>query len=157
MDPPPDLATMHETLAPMAELALRTDLSELAALATFVERFVADEVLPPDVAFQLNLVLEELITNTISYGYPDGPGAPIRLRMERRGDVVEVDLIDEGVAFDPRTAPEPDLDAPFEERPAGGLGVYFVRQFVDELDYRRVAGRNHLRLRKRVPPRRGSD
>jgi anti-sigma regulatory factor (Ser/Thr protein kinase) len=141
----------------MAELTLRTDLSELAALAAFVERFAADELLPPDVTFQLNLALEELITNTVSYGHPDGPGAPIRLRMERLGDVVEVDMIDEGVAFDPRTVPEPDLDAPLEERRAGGLGIYFVRQFVDEFDYHREDGRNHLRLRKRVPARCGSD
>lgn len=148
---------MHKTLASMAELTLRTDLAELAVLATFVERFAEDELLPPDVAFQLNLVLEELITNTVSYGHPDGAGAPIRLRMERLGDVVEIDVVDEGVAFDPRTAPEPDLDAALEERSAGGLGIYFVRQFVDELDYRREAGRNHLRLRKRVAARRGSD
>jgi anti-sigma regulatory factor (Ser/Thr protein kinase) len=141
----------------MAELTLRTDLSELGALARFVERFAADELLPPDVAFQLNLVLEELVTNTVSHGHPDGPGAPIRLRMERLGDVVEVDVVDQGVAFDPRSAPAPDLDAPLEERCTGGLGIYFVRQFVDELDYRREDGRNHLRLRKRVTAKRGSD
>src|SRR5262245_30509505 len=60
----------------MAELTLRIDLSELDALAAFVERFAAEESLPAEVAFQLNLVLEELITNTVSYGHPDGSGPP---------------------------------------------------------------------------------
>jgi anti-sigma regulatory factor (Ser/Thr protein kinase) len=141
----------------MAELTLRIDLSELAALAAFVERFAAEESLPAEDAFQLNLVLEELITNTVSYGHPDGSGPPIQLRMERRGDVVEAHLVDAGIAFDPRNAPEPDLDAPLEERRTGGLGVFLVRQFVDELDYRREDGRNHLRLRKRVGARAASD
>ena len=141
---------MRQTLTGMAEITLRTDLSELAALAAFIERFAEQEQLPADVAFQLNLALEELITNTVSYGHPDGQGAPILLRMERDGDVIEANLTDEGIAFDPRDAAPPDLDAPLEERRAGGLGVYLVRKFMDEIDYRRDGGRNHLRLRKRL-------
>jgi len=131
----------------MAEIILRTDLSELAALAAFVDRFAAAESLPAEVAFQLNLVLEELVTNTVSHGHA---GGSIHVRLERNGDVVEADLVDRGVAFDPRTLPEPALDAPLAERPVGGLGVFLVRHFVDELDYRREEGCNHLRLRKRV-------
>ena len=134
----------------MAEVTLGIDLSELATLAAFVERFGAEHGLPPGAIYELNLVLEELVTNTMSHGHPEGGGAPIRLRMERIGDVVEMDLVDEGVAFDPRDAAAPDLTTPLEEREAGGLGVFFVRQFVDEIDYRRADGRNHLRLRKRV-------
>src|SRR5262249_25164455 len=130
----------------------RTDLSELAALAAFVERFAAAESLPAEVAFQLNLVLEELVTNTVSHGQAAGAGGSIRVRLERNGDVIEADLVDHGLAFDPRTLPEPALDRPLAERPIGGLGVYLVRQFVDELDYRREEGSNHLRLRKRVRP-----
>jgi len=143
--------------AAMAEIILRTELSELAALAAFVERFAAAESLPAEVAFQLHLVLEELVTNAVSHGQPAGAGGTIRLRLERAGDVVEADLVDQGVAFDPRTLPAPDLDAPLEERRIGGLGVFLVRHFVDELDYRREDGRNHLRLRKRVTPGRGPD
>ena len=142
-------------LAAMAEITLRTELSELASLAAFVERFAAAEALPAEVAFQLNLVLEELVTNSVSHGKAGTAGGTIRLRLERNGDVVEADLVDEGVAFDPNTIAPPDLDAPLAERPVGGLGVFLVRQFVDELDYRREAGCNHLRLRKRVTPRRG--
>jgi len=138
--------------AAMAEITLRTDLSELAPLAAFVERFAAAEGLPADVVFQLNLVLEELVTNSVSHGRAGAGGATIRLRLERTGDVVEADLVDDGVAFDPNTVAPPDLDVPLAERPVGGLGVFLVRHFVDELDYRREGGRNHLRLRKRVAP-----
>jgi anti-sigma regulatory factor (Ser/Thr protein kinase) len=141
----------------MAEITLRTDLSELTTLAAFVERYAAAQALPADVAFQINLVLEELVTNCVAHGHPGDAQGTIRLRLERVGDIIEVDLVDEGLAFDPRTAPPPDLDAALEERRVGGLGVFLVRQFVDELDYRREDGRNHLRLRKRVPPRREPD
>jgi anti-sigma regulatory factor (Ser/Thr protein kinase) len=143
--------------AAMAEITLRTDPSELAALAAFVERFAATESLSAQVAFQLNLVLEELVVNSAVHGRREGGAGTICIRLERCGEMVDVDLVDDGVAFDPRTLPAPDLDAPLEERDVGGLGVFLVRQLVDELDYRREDGRNHLRLRKRVTPGRGSD
>jgi anti-sigma regulatory factor (Ser/Thr protein kinase) len=146
---------MRSAAAAMAEITLRTDLSELTALADFVDRFAADAALPADAAFQLNLVLEELVTNTIIHGQV-APGDEIHLRLERRGDVIEADLVDTGAAFDPRTLPAPELDAPLESRSIGGLGVHLVRQFVDELDYRRENDRNHLRLRKRVSGSRAS-
>ena len=133
----------------MAEITLRTDLSELTALAEFVDRFAAEAALPADAAFQLNLVLEELVTNTINHGQV-AAGDEIRLRLERRGDVVEANLVDTGAAFDPRSLPPPELDAPLESRSIGGLGVHLVRQFVDELEYRREDDRNHVRLRKRI-------
>jgi serine/threonine-protein kinase RsbW len=138
----------------MAEITLRTDLSELATLAAFIERFAVDADLPPAVVFQLNLVLDELVTNAIDYGHPAGGGsdaaAGVHLRLERVGDVLEVDLVDAGIAFDPRSLPDPDLEAPIETRRVGGLGVHLVRHYVDELDYRREDGRNHVRLRKRL-------
>jgi anti-sigma regulatory factor (Ser/Thr protein kinase) len=135
----------------MAEITLGTDLSELATLAAFVDRFAADAALSEEVAFQLSLVLEELVTNAITHGAARGA---IELRLERQSEAVKVDLIDTGAAFDPRSVPPPALDAPLEERHVGGLGVYLVRQFVDEIDYRREDGRNHLRLCKRLTPRR---
>jgi serine/threonine-protein kinase RsbW len=138
----------------MAEITLRTDLSELATLAAFVEQFAEDAALPLAVAFQLNLVLDELVTNAISYGHPAGGGsdaeAGVHLRLERIGDLLEVEMIDGGVAFDPRSRAEPDLNAPLEERRIGGLGIHLVRHYVDEFDYTREGDRNHVRLRKRL-------
>ncbi|MGH7785741.1 MAG: ATP-binding protein [Candidatus Binatia bacterium] len=135
---------------------MRPDLSELTALAAFVDGFAADTRLPADVAFQLDLVLEELVTNTISYGAPS-PDSRIEVRLARRDGEVEIDVVDAGTAFDPRSLPAPDLEAPLEERGVGGLGVHLVRQFMDEIEYRREDGRNHLRLRKRLAAGREPD
>jgi anti-sigma regulatory factor (Ser/Thr protein kinase) len=147
---------MRRTLAGMAEITLRTDLAELATLAAFVEQFAGAAALPPSVAFQLNLVLDELVTNSIDYGHAceAGGSATIQLRLERVGEVIEIELVDQGLAFDPRTLPAPDLDARLETRRVGGLGIHLVRQYVDEFDYQRRDGRNHIRLRKRLtsPP-----
>lgn len=131
------------------ELVLRNDLAEIDRLTAAVDRFCREEALPEDAAFHLNLVLEELVTNIVSYGYDaseDGKGIAVRLRREPSGVAVEV--IDEGRAFDPLSAPEPDLEASVEERPIGGLGVHFLRTLMHDLRYHRAEGRNHLFFRK---------
>jgi len=137
----------------MAEITLRTDLAELATLASFVEQFADDVALPAAIAFQLNLVLDELVTNSIEYGHPGArrAGGSIQLRATRLDDTIEIDLIDDGLAFDPRTLPAPALDAPLDQRPVGGLGMHLVRHYVDEFEYTHENGRNHIRLRKRLP------
>lgn len=133
------------------ELLLRNDLSEIERLAAAVEAFCEAETLPPDAAFHLNLVLEELVTNIVSYGYPEGRNSgarEIRVHLRHDPEAVAVEVIDDARAFDPLSAPEPDLAASIEERPIGGLGVHFLRTLMRDLHYHRRDGRNHLRFRK---------
>ena len=128
---------------------LRNDLAELERLATAVDRFCEAEGLCGDVAFHLNLVLEEVVSNVVNYGYEDA-GAPheITVRLVREPSGVTVEVIDDGRAFDPLSVPEPDLAAAIEDRPVGGLGVHFLRTMMRDLHYRREHGRNHLSFRK---------
>jgi anti-sigma regulatory factor (Ser/Thr protein kinase) len=64
---------------------------------------------------------------------------------------VTVTVEDDGVPFNPLEATEPDLDRPLEERSIGGLGIHLVKNLMDDVEYRREAGRNYLVMRKRVP------
>ncbi len=57
---------------------------------------------------------------------------------------------DDGIAFDPLIAPPPDLDSDIEDRPIGGLGVYLVKEMMDEVEYARADGRNRVTLVKNV-------
>ena len=128
---------------------LHNDLAELERLAAAVGGFCQAEALPDEVAFHLNLVLEELVSNVVSYGYDDG-GAPhaISVHLVREDSGVAVEVIDDGRPFDPLSVPEPDVEASLEDRPVGGLGVHFLRTMMRDLHYRREHGRNHLTFRK---------
>ena len=100
----------------------------------------------------LNLSLDELITNIVSYGYRDSDEHEIRVTMTEQSGSLVVVLEDDGMAFDPFTdAPEPDLEAGVEERPIGGLGVYLVKTLMDEVAYERLDGRNRITLIQRTP------
>jgi len=69
--------------------------------------------------------------------------------------VCEVVVTDDGPAFDPLGAPEPDMSLGVEERPVGGLGIALVRKLMDETEYERRDGKNRLRLRRRLVPMEG--
>ncbi|KQT50261.1 ATP-binding protein [Devosia sp. BK] len=132
----------------LIELAVK--MSELDRLAEAVERFCEDNDVPPKAAMQLNLVLEELFTNTVSHGYHGRgyDGLPIRVALKREGSSVLVDVSDGGSAFDPLGASEPDLELDVEDRPIGGLGIHFLRTMMTDLRYSREGERNRLSFSK---------
>lgn len=129
---------------------MAADLEGLAPLAEAVEAFIEAESLPAGLAFQLNLVLDELLTNTINYGCAGTSDCRIAVKMRREGGEIAVLVEDDAAPFNPLDAPPPDLDKSLEDRPIGGLGVHLVRSTMDDLAYRREAGRNRLAMRKRL-------
>ncbi len=128
---------------------MRNDLAELARLAGEVESFGERRALDAKTIFNVNLILDELLTNTINYGY-DGGEHWIDVTIDHRGDTLTIALEDDARPFDPLAAREPDLDAALEDRPIGGLGIHLVKTFMDDVRYERVGDRNRMTLRKRT-------
>jgi len=128
------------------DYSLPSRLEEIAALANAVEVFLAAD---PQLAFQTNLCLEELLTNTIVHGLHGEPGHVIRVSLKRVERGLEVTLTDDAPPFDPfcEAAP-PDLDADLVDRPIGGLGVHFVRTIMDEYSASHDGSGNRVVLRK---------
>ena len=138
--------------APALLLTLKNDLSELSRIAEEIESHGESRGWPTKWILNLNLSLDELITNTVSYGYQDTNEHEIRVMLtEQNGTLVAI-VEDDGLAFDPFTAaPAPDLEADVEARPIGGLGVYFVKTLMDEVAYERVENCNRITLIQRTP------
>jgi anti-sigma regulatory factor (Ser/Thr protein kinase) len=129
-------------------IVLTNHMDELSRLTDAVAGFVAEQRISGRDGFELTLVLEEIFTNIVSYGF-DEPGAhAIEVSLERRDGVVHVDVADAGRPFDPRDVPPPDLAADLEHPPIGGHGIHLVRRLTEDLAYERRAGINHLSFRK---------
>ena len=141
-----------------ATLSLRveTRLDELARIHGAIEELAESEDWPPDLLFQITLVLEELGTNIVNYGHDDGEAHEIEIELTSNPCSLTIDITDDGRPFDPLTdTPAPDLDSALESRRVGGLGVHLVREMMDEAHYRREADRNRLTLvkhRRRADP-----
>jgi serine/threonine-protein kinase RsbW len=130
------------------EVVLQGRLGELKRLVAEIARFCGDHTLSDEVEFDLNLVLEELFTNSVRHGGCAGMEDAVHVRLQLLDDGVHVAYSDRGQPFNPLTAPLPDLAAPLEERAVGGLGVHFVRQIMQDLEYRREGEWNRITMRR---------
>ena len=135
------------------ELSLVNDLRNIAVAAENIDAFCAEHGLTEKIAFEVNLAVEELVTNTISYGYDDDGEHLIELVLRLEGGVLAIEIADDGRAFDPLQAPAPDIGASLQDRAMGGLGIYLVRKTMDTVAYRRQDGRNVVTLTKRTTSR----
>lgn len=129
---------------------LKNELAEIEALALAVESFAAANNLPEQVVFQVNLCLDELLTNTISYGFPQGGEHEITVELVMQGGALVITTHDGGLAFNPLERAEADTSQSIEERPIGGLGIHLVRKMMDEIEYRRESGQNVLVMKKLI-------
>jgi anti-sigma regulatory factor (Ser/Thr protein kinase) len=131
-------------------LELKNDLSELEILTRVITEYCESSGLSSQILFALNLSLEEVVANVISYGYEDEHEHLIVVRINRTESRLEIEVEDDGRAFNPLEQEPPDTAAPIEERPIGGLGIHLVRHYMDELEYKRQDGKNLLLMKKNI-------
>ena len=126
-------------------------VEELPALVEFLQRVWQDWALPAAAAFPFELALDEVFMNVVMHGTtPDGSPREVSVLLRHAGSAVTMVMEDDGPAFDPLTLDAPDIDAPIEERELGGLGVFLVRELMDELSYAYTGTDNQLTMRKVV-------
>ena len=131
-------------------LVLHNDIQQIPQLAGFIET-IADELeLDQGLALNLNLALEEAVTNVILYAYPKGADGLVDVEAILREHSLEFIISDSGAPFDPTAAPEADVTLTAEERPIGGLGIYLVRQLMDVVRYERQGEKNILSMIKKL-------
>ena len=136
-------------------LIIRSDSSALAEVDGFVATFVKEHRIAADEASRIFILLEELITNLMKYGYPDRPECGrAEIVLALNDGRLEIEFIDDGCAFDPLKAPPPNLEGPLETRTPGGLGLHILRSLTDEAHYERRNGNNVIRLTRVVAPAR---
>jgi serine/threonine-protein kinase RsbW len=130
------------------EIELKNDLGELERLGNWLSIWAERESIDPKTMFQLNLVCDELITNTILYGFRADEIHTIRVAVTKDPKGIELTIMDDGLAFDPFSLSSPALDLEMDEREIGGLGIHFVRETMDEVSYERIGCFNIIRLKK---------
>jgi anti-sigma regulatory factor (Ser/Thr protein kinase) len=134
-----------------ARLSLRNDNADLVRLTEFAIAFTSRHKLADEDGARLQIILDELFTNVVKYGYEDAAAqGHIEVGLSLEADRLIIEFVDDGRPFDPLASPPPNLDLPGDERPDGGLGIAIVRALVDDLGYRRDGNRNRLTLGRAV-------
>ena len=115
-----------------------------------LEEFARQHAVPDRALRAADLAIEEHLTNVRGYAYQDKAAHDILVRLTIEGRCLQVEVADDGLSFNPLSQPAPDTSLPLDQRLPGGLGIHLIRQFMDQLDYRREADKNILRMRKRL-------
>lgn len=132
------------------KLILQNEVAEISKLAIFIEELGEEFGLSPELVFNLNLVLEEAVSNVILYAYPKEEHQTISLIARKKDGQLLFILTDSGKEFDPTQAPDADITLSAEERPIGGLGIFLIRQIMNTVEYQRIEGKNVLTLGKEL-------
>jgi anti-sigma regulatory factor (Ser/Thr protein kinase) len=132
------------------KLILQNNVSEINKLVLFLEELGEEFGLPADLVFNLNLVLEEAVSNVILYAYPKEVYENITLSLKKDDNMLIFVLTDSGKEFDPTLIPDADVTLSAEQREIGGLGIFLIRQIMNTVEYQRIEGRNVLTLRKEI-------
>ena len=130
------------------ERTISNDAEGVRQIALLIDELGVARQLPAGAVTDMQVALDEVLTNIVNYGYSDGRAHDIRVRLTVTADALEAEVEDDGRPFDPLSIPPPDLGAPLRERAVGGLGIYFARHLMSEVRYTLVDNRNHLVLRK---------
>ncbi|MCK9244144.1 MAG: ATP-binding protein [Candidatus Neomarinimicrobiota bacterium] len=131
-------------------MRLSNSIDELQAVNNELEQFGESQDLAPDLMFNLNLVLEEVLTNIIFYGYDDSATHVIELNINLKSEIIEIEIIDDGKPFNPLERPDPNVNKSLDERQIGGLGIFLVKKIMDKAEYFRRENKNILILQKNI-------
>jgi anti-anti-sigma factor len=126
------------------------DLGQVAEASAAFADFADAHRVPSAVRRSMSVALDELLTNTVSYGLARDGAARVTLDVELHPDRLTVTVSDNGKPFDPFARAAPDTTLGVEQRPIGGLGIHLVRQLVEDVRYERRADHNVVVLTKRL-------
>ena len=133
-------------------LQVSNTLNELKRVHGWLELIREHHVLAQETIFAITLSLDELLTNTCSYGYDDTETHTIEVTLIAGADLVTVTLEDDARAFNPLEREAPDVSAALDDRAIGGLGIHLVKSMMDSVRYERRGGQNFVTLEKRLQP-----
>ncbi len=131
------------------KLQVKADLGNLSSIADFTTRSTRELGLNEKGIFQIQLAVDEVVSNIILHGYTHQTG-PIHITIwkDKENDTIIIRIQDKGEPFNPLEADKPDLEAPLEERSPGGLGIHFLKTVTDSVHYQFKDGKNILTLIK---------
>ena len=134
----------------MEELTLKASIENVSVATDYIDARLEALDVPMKVQTQINVAIDEIVSNIASYAYAPGTG-DFTVRFEAREEprAAVITFTDSGMPFDPLAAEAPDVSLAAEDRKIGGLGIFLVKKIMDGVSYQYVDGKNILCIEKR--------
>ncbi len=134
-------------------IKVEADLANLSAISSLVSGAMTQANIDAAIARKVLLAVDEACTNIALYAYPAVKGV-IHIACWLDDDDFVICIEDQGRPFNPCSVPAPELDVSLDDRKVGGLGVHFMRKFMDEITYKYDPDKgNQLTMRKHIAAR----
>ena len=127
---------------------IENQIEELTSLSGKIDDLAEEWKLSQALAMNMNLVIEEAVSNIIFYAFKDKGKHEIGISVSLNNNQLTIKVTDDGTPFNPLVQKQPDITLPAEERPVGGLGIFLISQMMDKVHYARQKNQNILTLNK---------
>ncbi|MFC1689041.1 SpoIIE family protein phosphatase [Pseudomonadota bacterium] len=136
---------------PRMSVVIDSDFQEIGRLNTELVQFARKNNLPDDITRKLNIAIDDLVNNIISYGMEEGVDQSIEINCAYMDNRLLLEVIDTGKPFNPFEQLKADTSSSIEEREMGGLGRLLVKELMDDVDYDRQKNKNIVKLIMNIP------
>jgi anti-sigma regulatory factor (Ser/Thr protein kinase) len=134
------------------KLILPAIMENLDPMLDFVEKSAHAAGFEKAFLNKIRLVCEEALVNIINYAYPNSKGeVKIQCGVDTDRATFVIQITDSGLAFNPFERPDPDITLSVQDREIGGLGIFMIRQIMDQFSYKRDNDHNVMLLEKKLP------
>lgn len=130
-------------------LTVKSELIEIEKIRSFLEKTLKSFHLSEEAYYLIELSLLEMCINIVRYAYP-GKKGDIFLKIWHRDETLFFEIRDWGIPFDPRDAPDPDIQEMVKKSQTGGLGIFLSRQLMNGFEYQRENNQNILIMHKKI-------
>lgn len=149
------LASLYNTKS----LELPAIMENNSKFFDFVDQILEENHCPVSIASQIDIVLDEIVSNIVNYAYEGTnkePKLKICCSVDEEKKIITLQFIDSGKQFNPLEAEDPDISLPLNERKIGKLGLFIVKQFMTNIVYTYEEGHNVLSMQKSLQMEKGS-
>ncbi len=116
----------------------------------FFDDYSKENKLTEKTVHDIQMALDELLTNIVNYGYEDSDEHKIDVRFGINDDAVRVEIIDDSKPYNILEQESPDISLSVEDKPIGGLGIFLIKKLMSNVDYYTKEGKNHLVMTKEL-------
>jgi serine/threonine-protein kinase RsbW len=110
-------------------------LNNLEQICDYVTHYAQQAGLAEKDVYAVQLAVDEASTNIIEHGYGQECPSRIDITCDIQEDGLKIVIYDDAEPFNPETVPEPEINVPLEEIKPRGLGIYLIRQMMDDVQY----------------------
>ena len=123
---------------------------QIDTVRKFFDDYSKENKLTEKTVHDIQMALDELLTNIVNYGYEDTDEHQIDIHFGVNDDAVKVEIVDDSKPYNILEKDNPDISLSMEDKPIGGLGIFLIKKLMSNVDYYTEEGKNHLVMIKEL-------